>query len=133
MDYKKRRWLPDAVIGLYYTNAEAGLKGIAGYGLNRTLNITPQSENYCLSDLFSIYVEKYVWKDRLSINLMYQPPIHITRGRNHYSFVSPALIQSGNYSNQYRTNNVIWVGFDFKINGGEKVRKVSLNTYNVSK
>lgn len=133
MDYKKRRWLPDAVIGLYYTNAEAGLKGIAGYGLNRTLNITPQSESYCLSDLFSIYVEKYVWKDRLSINLMYQPPIHITRGRNHYSFVSPALIQSGNYSNQYRTNNVIWVGFDFKINGGEKVRKVSLNTYSVAK
>lgn len=129
---QNRKWLPEGSLMLSYYNPRYEFRAVAGYELTRELTVEPQTVSHGMTDGFSLYVEKYLCKGNLSLNLMYFPPLHITDGEIKRRFVSPAMNSMYRSNNQFRSNNMLWIGATIHLNGGNRVNKVNLNKYTLN-
>ena len=125
------RWAPSGDWYVSYNFDKLDLTTYLSYNINGNAIVTPQSIDWGLTDAFAISAVKQLWKGRAQINLMWYPAIHITDGNTKSRFISPALTKFGWANNQFRTNNLIMLGFAMRFSNGKDTRSYEKATYDV--
>lgn len=128
--YRQEKWIPSTDIMLTYRHNPIGLAVYLNYALYSPHTIiTPQSIVKDRYEGVSIAATKKLWKNRLDLVFMWYLPLGDRYVKGYH--LSPAIEKSSWNDDGFRSYNILSIGCTLRFNGGDKVRKMRLDTYDI--
>ena len=114
-----------ALICVY--NADAiGLNAVMSYRAGHGASVSAQSTTSAHTDQLSAVVRKSFLKDRLDVEIRYNLPLHLTSGKYRTMLYSPAMNRLTWSNNQFRQDNLLMLTVSYRMQKGQRVRKLTL-------